>query len=178
MATSKTGAAIGHISESAMTQRNAMNQEAARAGEHGKGFAVVADEVGKLALKSANSSKEIAQLVEQAVRDAHLAVKHVSAVSQDLNRRPRRRAAHRGNDEADRVGDGTADPRHDRDQCHGRRPKRACGRQWRRVRRNHFDDDRSGKNPEPYAARSGPVYGIARSYDPGKQRLVAVLRTH
>ena len=42
--------------------------------------------MGKLALKSANSSKEIAQRVDQAVRDAHLAVKHVSAVSQDLNR--------------------------------------------------------------------------------------------
>jgi len=58
--------------------------EAARAGEHGKGFAVVADEVGKLAVSSAESSKEIAVLVEQAVKEAHLAVQAVSAVNEDM----------------------------------------------------------------------------------------------
>ena len=71
--------------------------EAARAGEHGKGFAVVAEEVGKLAINSAESSKEIAELVHKAVADAAQAVLAVNEVSGEMT------AISRGSEETDSM---------------------------------------------------------------------------
>ncbi len=58
--------------------------EAARAGEHGKGFSVVAEEVGKLAVSSAESTREISALVHKAVSEARMAVEAVQQVSRDM----------------------------------------------------------------------------------------------
>ncbi|MCL2220534.1 MAG: methyl-accepting chemotaxis protein [Chitinispirillia bacterium] len=60
--------------------------EAARAGEAGKGFAVVAEEVRNLAMRSAEASKNTANMIEESVKNADGGVKITEEVAKALDR--------------------------------------------------------------------------------------------
>lgn len=77
----KAAAQIGNIVEviddiAEQTNLLALNAsiEAARAGEHGKGFAVVAGAIGKLAEKSSDATKDIAELIGKIQEEVEVAV--------------------------------------------------------------------------------------------------------
>jgi methyl-accepting chemotaxis protein len=59
--------------------------EAARAGEHGKGFAVVADEVRKLAERSTQATKEIADMIRAIQSGANDTVTAMQRAGQDVH---------------------------------------------------------------------------------------------
>jgi methyl-accepting chemotaxis protein len=58
--------------------------EAARAGENGKGFAVVADEIGKLAEQTADSAKNITNLVSNGVAAAEQGIIDINETANAL----------------------------------------------------------------------------------------------
>ncbi len=58
--------------------------EAARAGEQGRGFAVVADEVRKLAERTTNATKEIAQILEVVLEESRNTAQAMNEGRQDV----------------------------------------------------------------------------------------------
>ena len=57
--------------------------EAARAGEYGKGFAVVADQIRQLADQSANTAKEIGEIVAELIENSNTSVETMGVVRQE-----------------------------------------------------------------------------------------------
>lgn len=59
--------------------------EAARAGESGRGFSVVAEEIRKLAEKSSNATKDIAELIQDVNNSSNLAVEAMDQATNAVN---------------------------------------------------------------------------------------------
>ena len=58
--------------------------EATRAGEYGKGFAVVADQIRQLADQSANTAKEIGEIVAELIENSNTSVETMGVVRQEM----------------------------------------------------------------------------------------------
>lgn len=58
--------------------------EAARAGEYGKDFAVVADQIRQLADQSANTAKEIGEIVAELIENSNTSVETMGVVRQEM----------------------------------------------------------------------------------------------
>ena len=58
--------------------------EAARAGEYGKGFADVADQIRQLADQSANTAKEIGEIVAELIENSNTSVETMGVVRQEM----------------------------------------------------------------------------------------------
>ncbi len=58
--------------------------EAARAGEHGRGFAVVADEVRKLAERTSQATKEVAETIKTIQEETHEAVESMEESKKEV----------------------------------------------------------------------------------------------